>query len=171
VPGREGASRLHALESAHRAQSGFEPAVIGFDDIVRVLLEDVPCGRHELVDDPRVDRCPVGGDLDRSGPESQRAGEERPGGRTVAALGQQDVDDLAVLIDRAIEISPAAGDLGVRVGSGRGAVSVFRLVRFLGPPAEPDVPVPEHPALHKSVPLGQAAVIVAVHGSGILEPR
>jgi hypothetical protein len=36
-------------------------------------------------------------------------------------------------------------DLDVGVGSGRGAVSVFRLVRFLGPPAEPDVPVPGHP--------------------------
>jgi hypothetical protein len=67
--------------------------------------------------------------------------------------------------------SGAAGHLDVGVGSGRGAVSVFRLIRFLGPPAEPDVPVPEHPALHKSVPLGQAAVVVAVHGSGILEPR
>jgi hypothetical protein len=59
-----------------------------------------------------------------------------------------------VLIDCAIQIGPAAGDLDVGVGSGRGAVSVFRLIRFLGPPAEPDVPVPEHPALHKSVPFG-----------------
>jgi hypothetical protein len=76
-----------------------------------------------------------------------------------------------VLIDGAIQVDPSAGHLDVGVGSGRGAASVFRLIRFLGPPAEPDVPVPEHPALHKSVPLGQAAVVVAVHGSGILEPR
>jgi hypothetical protein len=53
-----------------------------------------------------------------------------------------------VLIDRAVEIGPPTADLDVGVGSGRGAVSAFRLARFLGPPAEPDVPVPEHPALH-----------------------
>jgi hypothetical protein len=76
-----------------------------------------------------------------------------------------------VLVDRAVQVRPVAGGLGVGVGSGRGAVSVFRLIRFLGPPAEPDVPVPEHPALHKSVPLGQAALVVAVHGRGILLPR
>jgi hypothetical protein len=37
-------------------------------------------------------------------------------------------------------------DLGV--WSARGAVPVFRLVRFPEPPAEPDVHVPAHPALH-----------------------
>jgi len=82
-----------------------------------------------------------------------------------------DVDDLTELADRAVDVTPPASNLDVGVGSGRGAVSVFRLIRFLGPPAEPDVPVPEHPALHKFVPLGQAAMVVAVHGRGILAPR
>jgi site-specific DNA recombinase len=36
------------------------------------------------------------------------------------------------------------------VGSGRGAVPALPPVRFPGPPAEPDVPVPEHPALHRT---------------------
>ena len=102
---------------------------------------------------------------------SERAGEERPCRRGIAAFGDQHIDDLAVLIDRPVQVGPAPGDLDVRVGSGRGAVSVFRLIRFFGPPAEPDVPVPEHPALHKSVPSGQAAMVVAVHGRGILAPR
>src|SRR5688500_13384093 len=35
------------------------------------------------------------------------------------------------------------------VRSSRGAVPAFRLVRFLGPPPEPGVRVPSHPALHK----------------------
>ena len=37
-------------------------------------------------------------------------------------------------------------------GSGRagGAVPVLPPVRFPDPPAEPDVPVPEHPALHRT---------------------
>jgi hypothetical protein len=83
---------------------------------------------------------------------------------------EQHIDDLDALVNRPIEVGPAAGDLDVGVGSGRGAVSVFRLVRFLGPPAEPDVPVPEHSAFHTSVPLGQAVMVVAVHGRGILCP-
>jgi len=41
---------------------------------------------------------------------------------------------------------------GVGVRSGRSAVPVFRPVRFCGPPPEPDVPVPEHPALHVFMP-------------------
>ena len=84
---------------------------------------------------------------------------------------QQHVDDVPELVDCPVQVPPPPGHLDVGVGSGRGAVSVFRLIRFLGPPAEPDVPVPEHPALHKSLPLGQAAMVGAVHGRGILAPR
>jgi hypothetical protein len=55
------------------------------------------------------------------------------------------------------------------VGSARGAVSALRLVRFRGPPAEPDVRVPTHPALHVPVSVGYAAVVVD-QGVGML-PR
>jgi hypothetical protein len=44
---------------------------------------------------------------------SQRAREECPCCRAVTAFGDQAVDDLAVLVDRAVEIGPAAGDLDV----------------------------------------------------------
>ena len=36
------------------------------------------------------------------------------------------------------------------VGSSRGAVPALPPARFPDPPAEPDVPVPEHPALHRT---------------------
>jgi hypothetical protein len=104
-----------AFESTHRPQPGFEPAVVGFDDVVGVPLENVPSTRRELVDDPRIDRRPVGRDLDRSRSERQRAGERRPRGRTVAALRQQHVDDLPVLIDGPVQVTPAASDLDVSV--------------------------------------------------------
>jgi hypothetical protein len=42
VTGRDGARGAQPLESAHRSQSGFQASVIGFDDVVRVLLEHVP---------------------------------------------------------------------------------------------------------------------------------
>ena len=65
VPGRDRAQRADRLQSAHRPQSRLEPAVISFDAVVAVLLEDMARGRGELIDDARVYRCPVGGDLDR----------------------------------------------------------------------------------------------------------
>ena len=43
----------------------------------------------------------------------QRAGEERSGSAGITAFEDQDVDDLAVLVDRAVEVRPAAGDLHV----------------------------------------------------------
>jgi len=144
--------------------------VIGFTD-VGIVPHDVPRTRDEVLDETRVGRCPVGGDLNRSRPEPHHTSEQRPRRGGVTAFGDQDVDHLPVLVDSPVQLDPASGQPHIRVGSGRGAVSVFRLIGFLGPPAEPDVPVPEHPALHKFVPLGQAAVVVAVHGSGILVPR
>ena len=83
---------------------------------------------------------------------------------------EQHIDHLAVLVDHAVQLGPAPGDLDVGVGSGRGAVSVFRLIRFLGPPAEPDVPVPEHPALHKSVPLVRPRCLVLSMEEGSWRP-
>jgi hypothetical protein len=61
-------------------------------------------------------------------------------------------------------------DPGV-VRSGRDAVSVFRLVRFLGPPPEPGVPIIEHRALHK--PRWYVVVPHAAfgQGEGIRAPR
>ena len=58
----------------------------------------------------------------------------------VAALGGQD---------------PSAGggrgaERDLRAGSGRGAVPALPPVRFPDPPAEPDLPIPEHPALHRT---------------------
>ena len=82
-------------------------AVIGFDDVVRVLLENVPGTRHNFVEDARVDRRPVGGHLDPTPTKAHRAGEECPCGRGIATLREQHVDHLPVLIDCPVEVSPA----------------------------------------------------------------
>jgi hypothetical protein len=137
VPGCDNAQRSDRVHSAHRPQPSLESPVISFHSVVRILLENVSRRRDEVVNDARVHRRTVRGDLDWSRTSLQRTGEERPGCRSVATLADQDVDDLPVLVDRAVEVGPLAGDLDVGVGSGRGAVSVFRLIRFLGPPAEP----------------------------------
>ena len=38
------------FEAAHRAEAGLEPAVIGFDPIVRILLDVMERPRDELID-------------------------------------------------------------------------------------------------------------------------
>ena len=47
------------------------------------------------------------------GPDLSARDEKRPCGRAVAAFGDQDVDDLSVLVDRAVEVGPTVGDLDV----------------------------------------------------------
>jgi hypothetical protein len=62
---------------------------------------------------PRARRAPAGrpapggGDLDRGEPEPQRTGEERPCGGRIPASAEEDVDHLAVLVDRAVQVGPA----------------------------------------------------------------
>ena len=84
VPSHDGAQRADRLQSAHRPQPAFEPTVIGVYDVIRVMLEDMPRSRDELIDHARIHRCPVGGDLTRSGTESHRASAEGPRGPGVA---------------------------------------------------------------------------------------
>jgi hypothetical protein len=43
--------------TSHRSQSLFDAAVVGFDAVVRVLLNVVPGRRDQLVKHPRVDPC------------------------------------------------------------------------------------------------------------------
>src|SRR5262249_14399366 len=62
----------------------------------------------------RVSRRPIGYDLDRRQPLLQRTSEEASRGGGITPPGDQHVDHLPVLIDRAIQAAPAAGDLDIR---------------------------------------------------------
>jgi len=80
-------------------------------------------------------------------------------GPFIVLLGQHRADeaDQAVAVGEDPDNVGAAADLAVEpllVGSTRGAVPALLPVRFPGPPAEPDVRVPTHPALHVSVSFG-----------------
>ena len=67
---------LVAFEPAHRCEPCFEPAMVGFDPIVRILLGVVERVRHELLDHRAQRRCPVGHDLDRFAVSTERDLEE-----------------------------------------------------------------------------------------------
>jgi hypothetical protein len=68
---------------------------------------------NQLVEDPRIGRGTVGGDLGRDRTQAQHPVEEPPCRCQVAPLGQQYIDDLAVLVDRPVQIRPPAGDLDI----------------------------------------------------------
>jgi hypothetical protein len=87
--------------------------MIGLDWIVGVPLDGVQGQGDQLVQGPRVGRGAVGGDLGRDRRGAQCAGEEPPGGRRGAALGQHHIDDLAVLVNRPVQVRPPASDLDV----------------------------------------------------------
>jgi hypothetical protein len=113
VSGHHDRCRAEAFQAGHRSQPCLQPSMIGFDPIVGVLLGHVRSLRHQIIEDSQVSRRLVGGDLDRRRPGAQCLGEEPAGWRGVPPLGQQDVDDLPVLVDRAIKVRPPAGDLDV----------------------------------------------------------
>jgi len=69
----------------------------------------------QQLSDPQASRGTVGADLGRDRAPAQRPGKEAPGGRQVTPPGQQDVDDLAMLVDRHVQAGPLAGDLYVRL--------------------------------------------------------
>jgi hypothetical protein len=87
--------------------------MISLNRIVLIPLGDVAGGGQQPVEHPRIGRRPIGGYLGRTRPVLEGAGEEPTGGRQVPFFGDENVDDLAVLADRPIEIDPPAGDLDV----------------------------------------------------------
>ena len=87
--------------------------MICLDRIVRVLLDDMKRRGDQLVKDPRVGGRAVGRNLGRDRARAQRPGEEAPRGRQVTPHGQQDVDELAMLVDCPLKVGPLAGDLPV----------------------------------------------------------
>jgi len=69
------------FESSHRTEPGFQPAMVGFDGIVGILLDDMQRRRGVLVDHAGIGGRPVSGDLDRPHADGERTSEEGPGSR------------------------------------------------------------------------------------------
>ncbi len=110
MTGRHGSRRLQSLQSAHGTQSSLQLTVIGFDRVIGVLLDNMQRSRQLFLEDPRVGVSPVGRHLDPTDTDGQRPSEEPPGCGQIAADAEHDVDDLAVLVDRPVQVGPAAGD-------------------------------------------------------------
>jgi hypothetical protein len=96
------------IASAHGAEPGFQPAVGRLDPIVRVLLGVVQHARHEFIDPSPSRPGPVGHDLDRLAVRAKRRREEPRRGLRVPPGRDEHIDDLAVLVDRSVEVTPPA---------------------------------------------------------------
>jgi hypothetical protein len=104
------------FEAAHRTQPRLQPPVIALDPVVGVLVGAMPCRWQQVLQHGRVDRRLIGGDLD--GPDPGRVDslvEEPTGGLGVSARGDEHVDDLSELVDRAVDVTPAPSHLHIRL--------------------------------------------------------
>jgi hypothetical protein len=109
VPGANHLGRAEPFEPTHRSQSGLEPNVIGFDGVVRVVLHDMARRGQQFIEHPRVRRSSVGAHLGWAWAMLEGAGEERASGRQIPMLRDEDVDDVAMLVDRPVQIDSASG--------------------------------------------------------------
>jgi hypothetical protein len=88
--------------------------VVGVDPVVGIPIGAMPRARQQFLQHHRIGRREVGPDLAR-----RRLGcaesplEEPPCTGAVAPRRSEHVDDLPCLVDRAVDIPPAAGDLHV----------------------------------------------------------
>ena len=87
--------------------------MIGFDGIVRISLHDMARGRQQLIEHPRIGRRAIGTHLCGAWAVVEGTGKEAASGRQIPFFGYQDIDDLAILVDRPIQIDPAPSDLDV----------------------------------------------------------
>ena len=97
----------------NRSQPRFQPAVIGFDPIVRVLDRRVQRLRCQFTDCFGQRRGPIGDHFRWLAVVTDRAAEEPARGDGVAALRHVHVDDLTMVIDGAVDVTPHAPHLHI----------------------------------------------------------
>jgi hypothetical protein len=81
MPSADHSGRAEPFQPTHRFQPGFEPTVIGFDGVIRVLLHDMAHRGQQLIEYPRVGRRPISAHLCWAWAMLEGAGEELVSGR------------------------------------------------------------------------------------------
>jgi len=118
-----------AFEAFHRAKSCLEATMISFDSIVGVLRGVVECSRQEIRDHADQGVGPVGG-LGWQTMGGDCRTEELRGSLEVSPFGHENVDDLPVLVNGPIDVSPGPGD--IQIGLVDKPVSTNPVATWLG---------------------------------------
>jgi len=88
--------------------------VVSFHPVISVDLRTVPSSRGHLLQNTRVDRRLIGGDLHRNNFRGgQRSGKEISGRSTIPTQGDIHVDDLPELINRPVDVASPTGHFDV----------------------------------------------------------
>jgi hypothetical protein len=111
VPSADYLCSAEPFDTTHRSQPSLQSAVIVFDGVARVLLHHMTGGGQQLIEHPQIGRRLVGRHLRRTGGALKHPGEEPVRGQQITLVGGEDVDDLAELVDRPVQVDPPAGNL------------------------------------------------------------
>ncbi len=114
VSGADHSDRAQLFKATHQPQPGLKPIMICFDKVITALLSDMASSGHQLIEHPRISRCFIRRHRARVGAVIQSPGNRPASGRQVSLFGHQYVDDLAILVDRSIQVDPAPGNLHIR---------------------------------------------------------
>src|SRR6266540_3144944 len=116
VRGNDDTGGAIALQPSHGSKSGFEAAVVGLQWVVGMGVGVMEGRREQLVDDAGVEAVPVGGDLHGRDPGPvDRSVEEATGCLFVPPWREEDVDDLAELVDGPEQVAPRPAHPHVRL--------------------------------------------------------
>ena len=108
-------SLTESLWAAHRLQPSLESPMVTFQRIVRVLLGDVNSRRQEFSDDRSKSRGRSVVTSSGSSWTAEHSDKEPSCGGDIPPGRHQNVDDLAVRVDRPVYVSPHTSDLHIRV--------------------------------------------------------
>jgi hypothetical protein len=115
--GEQNSGAAKGLEAEHWPCDAFDGAVVLFDDVVEVLrlahLDGQTAIGLDAHDGGSVGCALVDRDLVGHAVQVDGAFEERPGRGVISFGAQQEVDSVAVAVDRAVQVLPLAADLHV----------------------------------------------------------
>ena len=104
------------LAAAKYLQPSFSVLVVSLDALLLGFSRDMLDLREDSSQRGRVGSRFVGGDRVRSHPRVLQSGaKERRSSFGITVLLEQDFDDLSVLVDGTVDVTPAPGDLDVRL--------------------------------------------------------
>ncbi len=117
MPSHQDSGAAKGLEAEHRPGDGFDGAVVLLDEVVQVLrlahLDLQAAVGLEALDRCRVRAALVYRDLLGHAVQIHGALKEGPGRGVVSLGAQQEVNGVAVVVDRPVQVLPLAADLDI----------------------------------------------------------